>query len=278
MSVEMIGKRIAALRKAMGRKQEELAAYVGVSAQAVSKWENGGLPDVELLPKIADFFSIPIDTLYGRNQMDYSGIQAELGRKMLETPMEERFKVALNYCWDMERGMCGYMPEGGSVEEYEQTLAGNDQQYSSVISDYGFTRMGIANRLQYFLLVSEIQNVEEALFEGVDYAGFFRDFSDKDVFDACVFLHRRKSEKPFTEKILMKHLHVEEEKAKQILRILEKYNLLEKTETEIDDEKEESWCFVPTPSFVAFLIFTREMVATPNGFCYYHDSRNKPYL
>lgn len=41
MNVEMIGKQIALLRKEKGVKQEELAKYVGVSTQAVSKWENG---------------------------------------------------------------------------------------------------------------------------------------------------------------------------------------------------------------------------------------------
>ena len=56
MGIETMGKRIAALRKERGVKQDELASFVGVSTQAVSKWENGGAPDIELLPKIADFF------------------------------------------------------------------------------------------------------------------------------------------------------------------------------------------------------------------------------
>ena len=66
MSVEMIGKQIATMRKEKGIKQEELATYVGVSTQAVSKWENGGVPDTELLPKIADFFSVSVDYLLER--------------------------------------------------------------------------------------------------------------------------------------------------------------------------------------------------------------------
>jgi transcriptional regulator with XRE-family HTH domain len=70
MSVEMIGKRIAAMREEKGIKQKALATYVGVSAQAVSKWENGGAPDIELLPKIADFFSVSIDFLFGRSVTD----------------------------------------------------------------------------------------------------------------------------------------------------------------------------------------------------------------
>ena len=51
MSIEMIGRQIASMRKEKGIKQEELANYVGVSTQAVSKWENGGVPDTELYPK-----------------------------------------------------------------------------------------------------------------------------------------------------------------------------------------------------------------------------------
>ena len=56
MSMEAIGKNIALFRKEKGATQEQLAKYVGVSPQAVSKWENGGVPDTELLAKIADFF------------------------------------------------------------------------------------------------------------------------------------------------------------------------------------------------------------------------------
>lgn len=61
-----IGQIIAQLRKDKNCTQEELAKAVGVSAQAVSKWENGGTPDTELLPAIADYFNIPIDRLFGR--------------------------------------------------------------------------------------------------------------------------------------------------------------------------------------------------------------------
>ncbi len=44
-----LSERIAALRKEHGLTQEQLGNMVGVSAQAVSKWEKGGTPDVELL-------------------------------------------------------------------------------------------------------------------------------------------------------------------------------------------------------------------------------------
>ena len=68
MQEESIGRIIAGLRKEKGCTQEELAKAVGISTQAVSKWECGGMPDLELLPAIADYFHISIDTLFHRNE------------------------------------------------------------------------------------------------------------------------------------------------------------------------------------------------------------------
>ena len=66
VSINM-GERIREMRKAKGLTQEALSQAVGVSIQAVSKWETGqSLPDVTLLPAIADYFEIPVDALFGR--------------------------------------------------------------------------------------------------------------------------------------------------------------------------------------------------------------------
>ena len=59
-----IGNNIAALRKEKSITQEELANILGVSAQAVSKWENNSsCPDVALLTDIADYFGVTVDAL-----------------------------------------------------------------------------------------------------------------------------------------------------------------------------------------------------------------------
>ena len=59
-----IGEKIKELRKKVDVNQERFAEYLGVTAQAVSKWEvEGCYPDIELLPSIANFFNISIDEL-----------------------------------------------------------------------------------------------------------------------------------------------------------------------------------------------------------------------
>lgn len=57
-----IGAKIKSLRKRDGVTQEKLADALGVTAQAVSKWESEiGYPDLEYLTPIANFFNITID-------------------------------------------------------------------------------------------------------------------------------------------------------------------------------------------------------------------------
>ena len=66
---ETIGNRIAKFRKEKNMTQEELANLVGVSSQAVSKWENdASCPDISLLPRLCEVLGITADELLtGKN-------------------------------------------------------------------------------------------------------------------------------------------------------------------------------------------------------------------
>lgn len=65
--MNVISENIAKLRKNAGYTQETLAEKLGVTFQAISKWENGrSSPDIDLLPKLADLFDCSIDGLFGR--------------------------------------------------------------------------------------------------------------------------------------------------------------------------------------------------------------------
>ena len=58
-----IADRIQKLRKAKGISQEQLADVVGVSRQAVSKWEMGTIPDMENMVKLGRYFDCSLDYL-----------------------------------------------------------------------------------------------------------------------------------------------------------------------------------------------------------------------
>ena len=63
-----IGNRIRELRKASGMTQEQLAELIGISFQAVSKWENNiALPDISLVPTLARIFGVTTDEIFAYN-------------------------------------------------------------------------------------------------------------------------------------------------------------------------------------------------------------------
>jgi len=69
-----IGEKIALLRKEKGVTQTELAEYLYLAPQTVSRWEVGnGAPEISLLPRIAAFFGVTIDTLFGQTPLEHIG-------------------------------------------------------------------------------------------------------------------------------------------------------------------------------------------------------------
>lgn len=61
-----LGEKIKELRLHNGRTQDAFAGELGVTAQAVSRWEKGiCYPDMEMIPSIANYFGVSIDELFG---------------------------------------------------------------------------------------------------------------------------------------------------------------------------------------------------------------------
>lgn len=76
MNINKVAEQIALLRKSKGLTQNELGERVGVSFQAVSKWERGEtLPDVAILPDLAEVLETSIDNILlgGEKQIEYKG-------------------------------------------------------------------------------------------------------------------------------------------------------------------------------------------------------------
>lgn len=76
---ETLGKRIVFHRKNLSLTQDQLAEQLGVTAQAVSKWENDqSCPDITILPKLAKIFGISVDELLGYRSVQQPVFQGEV--------------------------------------------------------------------------------------------------------------------------------------------------------------------------------------------------------
>ena len=70
--MSVIGEQIKKYRVERGITQEQLGQLVGVTTQAVSRWERGGTPDAEILPQLARVLGVNIDTLFGREEQSFA--------------------------------------------------------------------------------------------------------------------------------------------------------------------------------------------------------------
>lgn len=149
-----IGATIAQLRKERNITQEQLATFVNVSPQAVSKWENGGTPDCELLPKIADYLQVSIDNLFGRNIEPEIDIKQAVANNIVSVEHDKRFKEVMEYLWILQ---CALTDDSSLQVSYKQQieLRKKSKSYSQMLFDDGISLMSLNEKLQYFMCIPE---------------------------------------------------------------------------------------------------------------------------
>ena len=102
-----LGTKIRELRHRDGRTQDTMAEALGVTAQAISRWEaGGGYPDMEMIPALANYFHISIDELFGyhddreekiKTVLEHATkILAKQGRTMYQGSLSEDVEECIN--------------------------------------------------------------------------------------------------------------------------------------------------------------------------------------
>lgn len=106
-----LGQKIRELRRRDGRKQEDLATALGVTCQAVSRWEaNGGYPDMEMVPAIANYFGVSIDELFGYENVREKRIDEIVNQLTEMNNKNNGIDVNINECINLARNALAEFP------------------------------------------------------------------------------------------------------------------------------------------------------------------------
>lgn len=106
-----LGERLRELRHRDGRTQEELAQALGVTAQAVSRWEKGACyPDLELIPPLANYFGLSIDELFGYQNERAKKIDALIERIQEMNRRNNGQDVCMDECVHLAREAAAEFP------------------------------------------------------------------------------------------------------------------------------------------------------------------------
>ena len=283
MNDNKISTRIAELRREKGLTQEELGALVGVSGQAVSKWESGGMPDTVLLPVIASALGCSIDYLFGceksvqdisRDEL-YDIVFKKLSGKISQ---KEICSVQIEIAWILQCAFWEYEKRVPMKEamDYHSEFA---QVSSQNISDYGVNYFSLTHGFPIFYAVPENEGISKKLLSEADFCEFFSLFSDEEAFKVVIFTLTEKPEaKRCTAKVFAEKVGITEEKFRELCPKLKKFGFINEEVLSLDDESIKTYHTCANPQIVPMLMIAHEYIHKRQ--CYYNftSNRTKPYL
>lgn len=258
---------IAMLRKKKGLTQEELGDLVGVSMQAVSKWENGGVPDTMLLPAVADALGVSVDTLFGR-----TATAADLEKALVQEIEACRNTVPLSkrifeLFWVMQRAH--FSPDADtSYQEYQDHYT-----CSQDLEKSGITMMQLHRDMPYaFAAPRPEAGWYDFLVKKEEQTAFFTFIGQPDAYDLLIWLHSCSCD-PFTVDHASARTGIPIPRTEELLETFCEYRLVWKESLSLNDTKTVIYSAHENPAIIPFLTFSLEMIHRPESFCYMTSNR-----
>lgn len=282
----VFSKQLQMLRKQSGITQEQLADKLGVTAQAVSKWENGSYPDGDLLPKIADIFDVSIDNLYGRGEGRCSFEQQVLNHMRAIADSNQDFsaewmKNYLNIIWAMQLTAwreCRYYYDLPDFKDSNGTVA------SECTCNTGVTYMRLNKDFRYFTFIEQPESFAKQFSDIDKLSELFRFLGDKMNIKVVMYLLSLDNGEVVSASTIAIHLGYPKEKIEKALQYLLSINSTNKEVLEISvlrpDSHTEKVYGVRNfmPEMIVLLTGAFAVLNQPHGYQTSVNNRDYPFF
>ena len=285
--MESIGKQIGRLRQAAGVTQEKLGQALGVTTQAVSRWECGGTPDASMLPAIADFFHVSIDELFGRETgKGRQSLESRIAEELAACPKEKRFERAFALCRALRDGVLAeFMEKNLSLiaPEYGDDMGG-EQVYSAVTENEGVLWMKLMKDDKYFFMMPEPKGGFGSIMDRPEeYERLFERLGRPGCMSVLMYVYRNNNrESPgFSAQWAAQGAGLPEGQTRELLQSLTEIDLLTCHRVRIDrDQKLDIYSLKQGAQLCVFLtlLCARLCIHHPNAFIPLWDCRLRPML
>ncbi len=281
-----IGDRVAVYRKQKGMTQEELGALVGVTGQAVSKWENGGVPDTYLIPVLARVLDCTTDALFGmekppaeqseREVLDslFSFVSAHFDKR---DGRDELFRFLFEVIWHMQCAALG-SESCPDLDEIIERHHGNPQVTSQLIWDEGTTYLSLVEGFPFFCAVRDTPAIAEKLSAETEFSDFFALLADPGVLRAVIFTQRATETGLYTAAGMAEQVGLTTERFSEVVPSLVRFGLLAEDSLTLNGEAVPVYHKWSNPEIRALLMMAYQFIHARQ--CYYNFvcERTKPYF
>ena len=284
MSDNLIGGQITRYRKALGMTQEELGRAVGVSTQAVSRWECGGAPDVTLLPAIADRLHITVDTLFGREGGTPVDIQTVVLQWLLSLPDGQRMNRLCRLLWELSKNVGNRrvdLPNIGYLKHCEmESISDNDRALlrTYVDMDQGMMLGVGAEDMSFMSIYPEPPAGYRAFFSDSEvYRRLFAALARPHGLELLYGMYEEKK-RFYTAGAVARSLEITGEEASELLEAMEAANLLSKQELELESGVVSTYMRHNYGALVPFLYLARWVSEHNDSYHLTWQERRTPLL
>lgn len=269
------------LRKFRRKKmltQEQLAEAVGVSAQAVSKWEQGSYPDASLLPAVADCLGVTIDALFGREAEEptLEGLLCrELNRVSEESAENGRSRQAnmIKRAFEICHWFFYIFSSWGSVSrETQMTLESAGEKtgiFSLIRMDEGLIFAKLNSSLQYFLLMPKpaegFDNPDGLAFDERS-TELFRFLGKPEVLRVLTYLEEQPATQFFSLQTIVEELEIDSQKAAEVIAGLKEFSFVKQATFRKSEQNEEIYQYQLEYCFIFLMSFVHLILHLPNSF------------
>ena len=277
-----IGEKIAVYRKAKGYTQEQLGELVGVSGQAVSKWENGGVPDTYLIPTISKILNVSTDALFG------------VEKKISEYTENEMLDILFKFCsqkiyckngdfdifqflfeaiWSIQCAYCGNEKRWKLYEVIEK--AGTTSQ---IINDNGTTYLTLSKDFPFFCAVRDTPEINQKILSEKKFDEFFSLLANEDGYKAVIFTQSSTETSQYTAETMAEKIGISLERFLEIEPLLVKYGLLHEDSLTLNDTVIKVYHKWSNPEIRPILIMAYQFINARRCYHNYISNRTKPYF
>lgn len=276
--MSVIGQQIKKYRMEKGVTQEQLGQLVGVTTQAVSKWECGGTPDAELLPSLADALGVSIDALFGREE---KSVALSLIQKLCAMPEEESFCYAFDLCWAMLHGLLHDPIPDSVLNVYMDLDAMNSAphpSFSRIMHDGGMATARVApDFMHYFLMLEPKEGLSAHLSEPAKLREVFSVLADEATLKVLTSMYTRLNT-PVAASLISKISEISIADVERHLDILCRNKLVKRTVIATANGEMYSYMFNQESAVIALLCFADELARQEDGEFAWSITRTKPLL
>lgn len=267
---------IKRLRLEKNLTQEQLATKLGVSAQAVSKWETSETyPDGALLVPLAGELEVSLDELFDNDAVSMADISERIVKLIHNTEANERFNVARDIGWQIERGLFDCRME--IEKEYDPNEIKNQKNASYILDDNGFTLVSNGKEPFFSVFPQPAEGYGHFLNDRDDLQKIFAALSHAETMNALIYLYHKTEDYVFESSVLAKDCDIPHEKIEAVLDDLLLMKVIWKQNLTINSEDRTLYYSRPSHKLIALFIIARE-IGYKGGYSLQSHHRNTPFF